>query len=126
MGNLDIDTLGGAGFASQRTTGSRRWDLSAYEGIELDVAESDGKLYTLILKDELLPDRPDGRERSSLSWQADLRFVGSGKVVVRWKEFRPTYRGKEVDDADPLDLKSIKRLGIMMRRYDIIQNTIRS
>lgn len=124
MGNLDIDTLGGAGFASQRTTGSRRWDLSAYDGMELDVAESDEKLYTLILKDELLPDRPDGRERSSLSWQADLRFVGSGKVVVRWKEFRPTYRGKEVDDADPLDLKSIKRLGIMMRRYDIIQNII--
>lgn len=92
--------------------------------MELDVAESDEKLYTLILKDELLPDRPDGRERSSLSWQADLRVVGSGKVVVRWKKFRPTYRGKEVDDADPLDLKSIKRLGIMMRRYGFIQDII--
>ncbi|OJI99315.1 hypothetical protein ASPVEDRAFT_508385 [Aspergillus versicolor CBS 583.65] len=116
QGNLDIDTLGGAGFASQRTTGSRRWDLSAYDGIELDLAESDGKQYALILKDDLLPPRPDGRERSSLSWQADFRVVGSGKVVVRWEDFRPTYRGKEIDE-EPLDLKSIKRLGIMMRSH---------
>lgn len=94
--------------------------MSAYSGIELDVAESDGKLYTLTLKNDLLPGRPDGRERSSLSWQADFRVVGSGKVIVRWKEFRPTYRGKEVD-ADPLDLKTIKRLGIMMRRYEIVK-----
>jgi len=97
--------------------------LSAYNGIEFDVAESDGKLYTLTLKNDLLPGRPDGRERSSLSWQADFRVVGSGKVIVTWKEFRPTYRGKEVD-ADPLDLKSIKRLGIMMRRYVIVNHKL--
>lgn len=41
-GELDIKTLGGAGFASQRTTGDDRvWDLSGYAGILLDVAESD-------------------------------------------------------------------------------------
>ena len=37
-GNLDIDILGGAGFASQRTTGEDPlWDLSEYDGLELDI-----------------------------------------------------------------------------------------
>jgi hypothetical protein len=41
-GNLDITALGGAGFASQRTTGEdRRWDLSAYDGMELRIKEAD-------------------------------------------------------------------------------------
>ena len=53
-GNLDIDTLGGAGFASQRTTGEdRQWDLSAYNAIELCIGSADDKQYTFILKDEL-------------------------------------------------------------------------
>lgn len=41
-GNLDIKTLGGAGFASQRTTGDdREYDLSKYAGIELRIAKGD-------------------------------------------------------------------------------------
>jgi len=41
-GHLDITTLGGAGFASQRTTGeNRRWNLAAYDGIRLHVDEAD-------------------------------------------------------------------------------------
>ena len=41
-GTLDIETLGGAGFASQRTTGDdRKWDLSKYAGIQLDLAKGD-------------------------------------------------------------------------------------
>ena len=43
-GELDIKTLGGAGFASQRTTDDDRiWDLSGYDGIELAVVSADGK-----------------------------------------------------------------------------------
>jgi hypothetical protein len=37
QGAVDDETLGGAGFASQRTTGERDWDLSSYDGIELTV-----------------------------------------------------------------------------------------
>jgi hypothetical protein len=34
--------LGGAGFASQRTTGEdREWDLSEYAGIQLSIAKGD-------------------------------------------------------------------------------------
>jgi hypothetical protein len=121
-GHLDTRTLGGAGFASQRTTGDRSWDLSSYSGVELDIdtANSDTKLYTLIVKDEkgLLPPRDDGRERSGLSWEADFRAgCDKGKAAVKWEDFRPTYRGKEVRDVEPLDRKAIKRFSIMMRRF---------
>lgn len=43
-GDLDIKTLGGAGFASQRTvTEDSTWDLSGYAGIQLDVAKGDSE-----------------------------------------------------------------------------------
>ena len=43
-GELDIKTLGGAGFASQRTvTEDSSWDLSGYAGIQLDIAKGDSE-----------------------------------------------------------------------------------
>lgn len=67
-----------------------------------------------------MPRRDDGRERSSVSWEFDLRpdpLHGWQRVVfVRWSDFRPTYRGREVEDVEPLDLRRIKRFGIMVRR----------
>ncbi|KAJ5153263.1 uncharacterized protein N7482_009741 [Penicillium canariense] len=117
-GTLDITALGGAGFASQRTTGEdRTWDLTAYDGIELVIDSADNKVYTFTLKDEILPKRPDGRERSSVSWEFNFRAEGSRTIFVKWSDFRPTYRGKNKDDAEPLDLKKIKRFGIMIRSF---------
>lgn len=47
-GTLDIKTLGGAGFASQRTTGDdREWDLSDYAGVQLNIAKGDSELHHL-------------------------------------------------------------------------------
>lgn len=124
-GNLDIKTLGGAGFASQRTTGEdRSYDLSGYDGLLLDIEKSDGKQYTVILKDEILPKRPDGREQSTVSWEYDFKIEppdegqqsGIGEIFVEWSKFKPTYRGREREDVDPLDLKNVKRLSLMMRR----------
>ena len=41
-GTLDIETLGGAGFASQRTTSDDlELDLSDYAGIELKIKKGD-------------------------------------------------------------------------------------
>ncbi|KAL4948656.1 complex I intermediate-associated protein 30-domain-containing protein [Aspergillus filifer] len=116
-GNLDIDTLGGAGFASQRTTGEKSWDLSSFDGLQLtfDITESDEKMYTLILKDEVLPKRPDGRERSSISWEYDFR--PRGRVTLHWGDLKPTYRGKEVRGVEPLDLEKVKRVSVMMRSF---------
>jgi Complex I intermediate-associated protein 30 (CIA30) len=117
-GNLDIKTLGGAGFASQRTTDEdRSWDLSKSDGLLLDIAKSDGKKYTLTLKDTLLPKSPNGREQSTVSWEYNFNGDKEGsKVFVKWDNFAPTYRGREQKDAKPLDLKNVKRISLMMRR----------
>ncbi|KAI1260219.1 NADH:ubiquinone oxidoreductase intermediate-associated protein 30 [Xylariaceae sp. FL1019] len=116
-GNLDINALGGAGFASQRSPDSLHWDLSSrFAGLYLRIKEGDGKRYTLIVKDELLPKRPDGREQSTISYEYD--FIGStGDIDIAWKEFKPIYRGKPAPDAKPLDLANIKRVSIMMRSF---------
>jgi len=122
-GNLDTKTLGGAGFASQRTTGEdKEWDLSDYEGIIIAIKKSDMKRYTLILKDDLLPKSPNGREQSTVSWEYDFGGADSKKVFIKWDEFKPTYRGREKKDAKPLDLKHVKRFSLMMRSFFDTQN----
>ncbi|CAI7571118.1 unnamed protein product [Penicillium glandicola] len=118
-GNLDIETLGGAGFASQRTVGNEQiWDLSGHDGIELHTAPSDGKRYTFSLTDEIPQRRPDGREQSALVWEYDFCANETGHTVrMLWKDLRPTYRGKPVEDARPLDLSHIRRFRIMIRSF---------
>lgn len=131
-GNLDITALGGAGFASQRTADDvPGWDVSGYDVLVLDVARADSRKYTLTLKDEILPRRPDGRDQSTVSWEYDFvvkaggdtaatagsgSTAGSTRLVIPFGNFQPTYRGKPKPDADPLDLKNVKRLSFMMRR----------
>ncbi|KAF7530438.1 hypothetical protein G7054_g9614 [Neopestalotiopsis clavispora] len=121
-GTLDIKTLGGAGFASQRTTDDQGpWDLSQGDGILLKVRGGDSKKYTLTLKDgEELPKRPDGREQSTVSWEYDFAAGGkdhNNKLFVPWSDFKPTYRGKPRPDAKPLDLKAVRRVSFMMRSF---------
>lgn len=132
-GHLDITALGGAGFASQRTADDvPGWDVSGYDVLVLDVARADARKYTLTLKDEVLPRRPDGRDQSTVSWEYDFvvgagedaaagaspgsSTAGSARVVIPFQDFQPTYRGKSKPDADPLDLKNVKRISFMMRR----------
>ncbi|KAF1996881.1 NADH:ubiquinone oxidoreductase complex I intermediate-associated protein 30 [Amniculicola lignicola CBS 123094] len=121
-GTLDIDTLGGAGFASQRTTTtSTTWDLSAYDGILIKLGKSDGKRYTFILKDQLLaPDRRTGREQATISYEYDFDVAALTEemnVFVKWTELVPTYRGKKKNNAKSLDTTSVKRFSVMMRSF---------
>ncbi|KPI38808.1 uncharacterized protein AB675_5944 [Cyphellophora attinorum] len=121
-GHLDTKTLGGAGFASQRTAGELKLNLSEYDGIELivDHQASDEKKYTFILKDDLLPERDDGREQSTVSWEYDFvaaasaaRANGLAKhqtVFIPWHSFTATYRGKPMRDAGRPNVASIKRI----------------
>lgn len=78
------------------------------------------KRYTLILKDTLLSRNPDnGREQATISWECDFELeehTSSRTVFIPWSSLNPTYRGKLKKDAEPLDLKKIKRFSIMMRR----------
>ena len=127
-GHLDTQTLGGAGFASQRTVKDLQLDLSQYQGIclILDASNSDEKKYTFIIKDEILPRNPEnGREQSTISWEYDFEVPKASsdrsqptavEVFVPWRSFKATYRGKERKGVQGPDLKNIKRLSIMMRR----------
>jgi hypothetical protein len=133
-GNLDTSTLGGAGFASQRTTKELNLDLSKDDGLELIVLpkNSDEKRYTLIFKDTLLPPDPDnGREQSTISWEFDFEVPKASsaghssepvKLFIPWRRFKATYRGKERGDTKPPNLASVKRISIMMRRYGCRHN----
>ncbi|CAM1506493.1 Fc.00g061340.m01.CDS01 [Cosmosporella sp. VM-42] len=115
-GHLDTQTLGGAGFASQRTIGDIDLDLSDYAGLLLAITAADGKKYTLTLKDTLPGRRKDGRDKASVSWEYDFVPRGREDVLVRWSDLKPTYRGRKVD-AEPLDLSGIKRISLMMRSF---------
>ncbi|KAF2145441.1 uncharacterized protein K452DRAFT_315687 [Aplosporella prunicola CBS 121167] len=124
-GTLDIKTLGGAGFASQRTTGEDRvWNIDGYDGIQFEITKSDAKKYTFNLKDTLLEKNPEnGREQATISYEYD--FTASTQaaedkpvsVFIPWKDLKATYRGKEKKDAPPPNLKNVKRLSIMMRSF---------
>ncbi|KAE9971985.1 hypothetical protein BLS_004223 [Venturia inaequalis] len=123
-GNLDITTLGGAGFASQRTRKDVAWDLSAYEGIRLVVTKSDSKHYTFNVKDTLLPLDPDtGREQASISYEYDFQIPENatvskkGDFFIPWDSFNATYRGRVKEDAPKLNTTSIKQLSVMMRSF---------
>ena len=149
-GHLDTSTLGGAGFASQFSpTGATSlddqegrvrneyWDLSAYDGIELEIGKSDGKMYTFILKDEEQAEkREDGREKAGVSWEVEFCAddgenkdekeggIEGTKIWFPWSEFKATYRGKEKKDAGELKTGEIRKIGIMMRRLVIYIFTI--
>jgi hypothetical protein len=132
-GHLDIETLGGAGFASQRTIAEDiTWDVSNYDGILLNLGKSDGKRYTFILKDELLPrNSGNGREQATISWEYDFVVsedaaqAESSFVYVPWKELKPTYRGKDKKGVKDFDTKNVKRFSIMMRRYSCRKRGLR-
>lgn len=139
-GNLDTQTLGGAGFASQFSPTSEQngtqtvtiastdvgpngkeviWDLGKYDGIQIALGKSDGKVYTFILKDESTAGkREDGREKAGINWEVEIRAEKEGVSVWKpWREFKATYRGKEKEDAGNLNTRKIKRIGLMMRRW---------
>lgn len=123
-GHLDTTTLKGAGFASQHSLGELHLDLADYDGIVVSIRgpdKADGKRYALTLKDALVPPSPDGKEQSSLSWEAQFVAEKPGDVKLPWSQFQPTNRGREVE-APPLNLKDIKRVGLMMRRY--VEDTV--
>ncbi|BFZ62966.1 hypothetical protein YB2330_004078 [Saitoella coloradoensis] len=120
-GHLDTQTLGGAGFASQRTTSTdKTWDASPYDGIELILARGDGKRYTLVIKTDLPAKRPDGRDESTVSYEYTFLAHDSKEeqvIFIPWDAFKPYYRGKPKGDAANLDLKAIKRWSFMCRSF---------
>ena len=122
-GTLDTATLGGAGFASQVTFDGPIFDLSEYDGLELIVGQQLGKMgsgekYVLLVKDTLEGDRGDGRDKSGVSWEYVFHAEKGQAIKAKWCDFRPTYRGREIDIPDGgLKTGEIKRIGFMMRSF---------
>lgn len=141
-GFLDTTTLGGAGFASQayshpfpgqpitndrfaglRLTGRRLQASSEQNSVEQkNPGGGKGPVTEFILniKTETPKKRPDGRRESQVvyEWQIDLSpfsIDGFFDVEASWKEFKPTYRGKPVEDAPKLDSSKVKEWSIMAR-----------
>ena len=97
------------------------WDLSDYDGLQINLGQGDGKTYTIILKDEKSDvKRDDGREKAGINWEVDISVEKDGGIVWRtWSDFKPFYRGKEKNDAGKLNRSQIRRIGLMMRRSDL-------
>lgn len=125
-GTLDYAALNGSGFASQRTAdGWPGADLSAYDRLVLEVlpyGAGGGKTYTVNVKDTV-PPPVGGVEQARVSWEHDFRLPARGvaddaygRVVVRFEDLVPTFRGRVQNDTAPLDLAGIKRFSIMIRR----------
>lgn len=124
VGNLDYEALNGSGFASQRTVdGWPGVDLSAYDRLVLEVPYTDGKTYTINVKDTVLPP-VNGVEQATVSWEHDFQLPARNataaddydKVVVKFEDLIPTFRGRVQNDTEPLNLVDIKRFNIMIRR----------
>ncbi|KAK1955977.1 complex I intermediate-associated protein 30 [Colletotrichum sublineola] len=123
-GNLDYTTLGGAGFASQRTADD--WpsiNISAYDTITLEIPYADGKKYTFNLKDTA-PPPINGVEQSGVSWEFDFQLPAVNhtdgsveRVVMPISDFVPTFRGRVLNNTAPLDLSNIKRANFMIRSF---------
>ncbi|TPX38160.1 hypothetical protein SmJEL517_g00261 [Synchytrium microbalum] len=121
-GFLDIETLGGAGFASQRTTplpAGKSFDLSKYDGLGIRILRGDGKKYALNIKNNELTKRPDGRVESSIEYKAVFTTTdgSDGMYYFPFSTFQAYYRGKISNDAPPLENKSITSFSIMMQSY---------
>lgn len=124
-GNLNFESLGGAGFASQRTVDD--WpelDVSAYDELVLEIPYTDGKKYTLNLKDTVPP--AGTNDRATVSWGYDFQLPATvqgassnaevQRAAVLLKDLVPTFNGRVVNDSAPLNTTGIKRVSIMIRR----------
>lgn len=137
----DIDTLGGAGFASQRYRfGPRPLSLPPlqYRGITLKVQPDRpsissskphrAEIFTLVLKTTLptsppsKPKNPPSPEPASLSYE--ISFTPSSALSTQrfdldFDDFKAVYRGREVKRDDPryqpLHTEEIYELSFMCR-----------
>lgn len=122
------------GHAGQITTNSEKvWDLSEFEGIKISYSEGDHHNYTLSMKDVLPTVLANGHERSTIDWvhtftAEQLKVQGVGleslqmqmptSVFLAFKDFKPLYRNRLVENAHPLNTKHIRSFSIMIRSSD--------
>ncbi|WRT63948.1 uncharacterized protein IL334_000875 [Kwoniella shivajii] len=143
-GTLDINTLGGAGFASQSYRyGPPPLELPriSYSGVSVTYLPDPQTKYTsstprdfvLVLKPNPTaqipkhPKTPGSPREAQLTYEANFSLSSfyldnshkEKKVEFGWNQFEPTYRGRNIPEGDPkwvpLDPKAIFELSIMCR-----------
>ncbi|MDF1800204.1 MAG: CIA30 family protein [Planctomycetota bacterium] len=99
--------LEGGGFASVRSVPRAPVDLTASSAIEL-LVRGDGRTYQLRLRDRSTFD--------GIAWKAEFTPKHGHWQVVRipLELFEPTFRGRLVRNAEPLELDSIKTFGLLL------------
>jgi hypothetical protein len=103
-GEVSLENSGG--FASIRSV-AREWDLGAYDGIEIRV-RGDGKRYKLNLK--------TGSEFDGVMYRVPFETVEGEWRTLRFpfSDFVPSFRGRTVPDAPPLDPARIVTFGFLI------------
>lgn len=107
-----VSTENNGGFASVRTRNfDPPPDLSAYEGVELQI-RGDGKRYKFIIRDS---DRWDGIGYSySFDTQPDQWIT----VKIPFTDLIPVFRAKTVEDAQGLNTKQIYSMQLMLSKFE--------
>ena len=104
QGSVSLENNGG--FASARSQ-PQEHDLSPFQGVLLRV-RGDGKRYALRLR--------NSSDFDGVSYQAHFVTV-SGQwisLLLPFESFKPVFRGRLVQNAEPLDLKSVKTFGFLI------------
>lgn len=103
-GSVSLENNGG--FASVRTR-ARNHDLRGYDGVELRV-RGDGRRYKINMKND--PYLDGAMYRAEFDTTADSWTT----IRIRFEEFVPTFRGRQIRDGRPLDLAHVMSFGLMI------------
>lgn len=130
-GHLDTTTLGGAGFASQKSIyQSIPYDLSQYKGIRLSIVKSDDMKYAFNLQTTV--PSSDGQSAVEYKYSFEPKKLnlesasesGSDESIhrvqtldIKFSDFVAHYRGRKVPNPEPLETSHITTFSIMCQSY---------
>jgi len=102
----EVSTKDGGGFASVRTY-DENWEISKYEGFILRV-KGDGKIYQFRCR--------MGNNINEIAYRNYFQANNEDwqEILLPFKEFLPTYRGRVLTNFQQLDPKGIKQFGFMI------------
>ena len=102
----EVSTNYGGGFASVRTD-YKNWEIEKYEGFILRV-KGDGKNYQFRCR--------LGNNINQIAYRHYFQADNEDwqEIILPFKEFLPTYRGRVLTNIPKLDPKEIKQFGFMI------------
>jgi hypothetical protein len=102
----EVSTNYGGGFASVRTD-YKNWEIEKYEGFILRV-KGDGKTYQFRCR--------LGNNINQIAYRHYFQADNEDwqEIILPFKEFLPTYRGRVLSNIPKLDPKEIKQFGFMI------------